>query len=152
MPIEYKRIDSAILAKLAETEGDWLNTAVIIREDTFPLAALDGGVPVGYICCTARVLDPPLEHLQDAYIEVLGVDEHYRRQGIGEGLVARAEEWAKSAGFRQIRTHSNNRAVEAIHLWLKRGYGLCQHDYHEYDPATEEYKNRFSGYWVAKVL
>ena len=150
MGIEYKRFDAVILRKLAELNGD--ECGVIVRDDTFPLAAMDGDIPIGFICVTSQILAYPFEHLKDAYIEVLWVDENYRRQGIGQYLVLYAEKWAKEAGFKQIRTHSNNKAVAAIHMWHKLGYGMCPHDYHEFDPDTEEYRNQFSGYWVAKVL
>ena len=150
MNIGYQRIDTAILSAIDDKYGD--HDCIQIRDDTFPLAAMAGDIPIGFTCITPQVLAYPLEHLKDAYIEVLWVDEKYRRQGIGQQLILRAEEWAREAGFKQIRTHSNNRAVEAIHMWHKLNYGLCQHDYHEYEPDTEEYRNRFSGYWVAKVL
>ena len=151
MNIEYKQIDDVILNKLIDINGD--DGGVIIRDDTFSLAAMDGDVPIGYVCISPRALEYPLEHLKDAYIEVLWVDEDYRRHGIGQHLIECSEEWARNAGFKQIRTHSNNqRAVAAINMWHKLNYGLCPHDYHEFDPETNEYKNLFSGYWVAKIL
>ena len=142
MSIEYKRIDDAILGKLVDIHGD--DCGIVIKGDTYPLAAMDGDLPIGYTCVTPRVLAYPLEHLKDAYIEVLWVDEEYRRQGIGRQLIAHAEEWAKEAGYRQIRTHSNDKAVEAIKMWHKLNYGLCQHVYYAEEGC--------SGYWVAKVL
>jgi len=150
MNIEYKKIDAVILNKLVEIHGD--ECGIIVREDTFPLSAMDGDIPIGFTCVTPQTLAYPLEHLKDAYIETLWVDENYRRQGIGQQLILCCEEWAKKSGFKQIRTHSNNKAIEAIKMWHKLNYGLCEHDYHEFEPATDEYKNRFSGYWVAKIL
>ena len=148
MNIEYKRIDYIILSKMIEDYGEWVKQYIYIRDDTFPFAAMDGDKPVGFVCVTPRGLDYPLEHLQDAFIEVLEVHEDYRRRGIGQHLIACSEEWAKKAGFMQIRTHSNNQAVQAINMWLKLKYGLCSHDYNDDDPK----KNDGRGYWVAKVL
>ena len=152
MNIEYKRIDDSIIDKIIEMYGDWVKNCIKIKNDTFPLAAMDGNIPAGFVCVTPRALIPPLEHLKDAYIECLGVQEEYQRRGIGQHLITCAEEWARNQGFKQIRTHSNERAVEAINMWLKLNYGLCPHDYHEYESETDEYKNLFSGYWVAKIL
>jgi len=152
MNIEYKKIDDEILNKIIDEYGEWVKQYIHIRNDTFTLAAMDGDIPAGFVCVTPRALDYPLEHLQDAYIEDLEVHENYRRQGIGQHLIECSEEWAKQAGFKQIRTHSNDKAVEAIHMWHKLNYGLCPHDYHEFEPETNEYKNQFSGYWVTKIL
>jgi len=89
-----------------------------------------------------------LDYLKDAYIEVLDVHENYRRRGIGQHLISCAEEWARKSGFKQIRTHSNNQAIEAINMWHKLSYGLCPHDYYDDEPT----KNDGRGYWVAKIL
>jgi len=152
MNITYKRIDVLLFDKIIAEYGDWVKNYMHIRDDTFPLAAMDGDFPAGFVCVTPRALEYPLEHLKDAYIEDLEVHENYRRQGIGQRLIECSEKWARKAGFKQIRTHSNNKAVEAIHMWHKLNYGLCPHDYHEFDPESNEYKNLFSGYWVAKIL
>jgi len=152
MNIEYKKIDDEILGKIVDEYGEWVKGYIHIRGDTFTLAAMDGDIPAGFVCVTPRALDYPLGYLQDAYIEDLEVHENYRRQGIGQHLIECSEDWARKAGFKQIRTHSNDKAVEAIHMWHKLNYGLCPHDYHEFEPETGEYKNQFSGYWVAKIL
>ena len=146
MNITYKQIDEIIFDKLVDVYGDWLkkDKQLFMRDDALTLAAMDGDFPAGYVCVTIRNLDCPLEHLKDAYIEVLGVDENYRRQGIGQHLIECSEEWARNAGVKQIRTHSNNRAVEAINMWHKLNYGLCPHDYYAEEGCA--------GYWVAKQL
>jgi GNAT superfamily N-acetyltransferase len=60
-------------------------------------------------------MDCPLEHIKDAYIEIYEVHEFYQRRGIGRYMAQCAEDWAREKGFRQIRTHHNNKAVAAIH-------------------------------------
>ncbi|MCL1858101.1 MAG: GNAT family N-acetyltransferase [Oscillospiraceae bacterium] len=148
MKIEYKKIDDVILNKLIDIYGEWVKQYIYIRDDTLPLAAMDGDFPAGYVCVTPRALDYPLENLQDAFIEVLGVHENCRRQGIGQHLIECCEKWARKAGFKQIRTHSNNQAVEAINMWHKLNYGLCPHDYYDDEPKKDDGR----GYWVAKIL
>jgi len=143
MKIEYKKINDKIFEN-AYFEGNQKDKELFFRDDALALVAMDSDTPVGFICVTSRFLAYPLEHLKDAYIEILDVDENYRRQGIGQHLVACAEEWAKKAGLKQIRTHSNNKAVEAIKMWHKLNYGLCQHVYYAEEGCA--------GYWVAKVL
>jgi len=145
MVIEYKRIDGPIFEKIAGMYGEWVRQYIIIREDTFPLAAMDGDIPAGFVCVTPRALPYPLEHVKDAYIEDLEVDENYRRRGIARHLITSAEIWAAKEGFRQIRTHHNDKAEAAIKLSESLNYGLCPWDYW----IDGE---KFSGYWVAKVL
>ena len=147
MTIEYQKIDELLLGKITDAYGGWLKNCIFARDDAFALAPLDNGVPVGYICVTPRALTYPLEHLKDAYIEVLGVKENYRRQGIGRHLVECAEAWAAREGFRQIRTHSDHESAEAIKMWYAMGYGLCPAD-----DWLEDTKTYCPGYWVAKVL
>ena len=142
--MEYKKIDDRILARIVENYGEWVKKYVFVRDDAFALAAMDGEMPVGFICVTPRALTYPLEHFKDAYIQDLEVHEDYRRQGIGRHLVVCAEEWAKKEGFKQIRTHSDDESAEAIQMWRKLNYGLCPHVHYAEEGCA--------GYWVAKVL
>ena len=144
MDIKYRKIDDVILSRIVDEYGDWAKDYIHIKDDAFALAPMDGDFPAGFICVTPQNLDYPLAHLRDAYIEVVEVHENYRRQGIGQHLINCAENWAREAGFKQIRTHSNDKAIEAINMWHKLNYGLCPHVY-----SAEE---GCAGYWVAKVL
>ena len=145
MKVDYKEINDLIFDKIIDMYGVWVKKYIILRNDTFAFAAVDGDVPVGFVSVTPRALPYPLEHLEDAFIEVLEVHENYRRQGIGQYLIKCSEDWAKKAGFKQIRTHHNDEAAGAIKLSHKLNYGMCPHDY--WIEGT-----KYSGYWVAKVL
>ncbi len=145
--INYRKIDALILEKTVALYGEWLNSCIIISDDTFALSVLDDDTPIGYICVTPRALTYPLEHLKDAYIEVLGVHPDYRRQGIGRHLVRCAEDWATKEGFKQIRTHSDYKSAEAIKMWYAMDYSLCPAD-----DWIESDKIYFPGYYAAKQL
>ena len=145
MKIEYKNIDEKTLEQIDSAFGEGTKKWIIIRDDTYALAAFDGELPVGFICVTPRALSCPLEHIKDAYIEIYDVHENYRRQGIGRHLVTCAENWAKENGFKQIRTHHNNGAEAAIKMSYALGYGMCPWDYWING-------KKYSGYWVAKTL
>jgi len=151
MNIEYKKVDGLIFDRLIDEYGEDLKAHIHdfhLRDDTFTLAAMDGDLPAGFVFVTPRDLFYPLEHLKEAYIEIIEVHENYRRQGIGQYMINCAEEWARKSGFKQIRTHSNNQAVEAINMWNKLNYGLCPHGYHDDEPKKDDGR----GYWVAKFL
>jgi len=59
------------------------------------------------------------------YLEGWYVAEHARRQGIGAGLVAAAEDWARSRGCTEMASDTElaNRVGEAAHLRL--GYEVA---------------------------
>ena len=145
MKIEYREIDNELLETIAaKFDTDWIRKFGDYKDDIFGLAAMNGDVPVGYLFVTSRPLTYPLEHITDAYIDIIEVMDEYQRQGIGQTLVTCSEKWAKDMGFKQIRTHSNDEAANAIRMWHKLNYGLCPHDYYAEEGCT--------GYWVAKVL
>jgi ribosomal protein S18 acetylase RimI-like enzyme len=57
-----------------------------------------------------------------AYIFLLYVMPHYRRQGIGTALLRKAEDWAKTRGDRQIGLQVFLDNEHAFHLYEKLGY------------------------------
>ena len=145
MEFEYVKINNELLEKIAvDFDSDWITKFNCFDSDTYGLAAMSGDIPVGYIFVTSRKLTYPLEHITDAYIDIIEVMDEYQRQGIGQALVIHSEEWAREMGFKQIRTHSNDKAANAIKMWHKLNYGLCPHDYYAEEGCI--------GYWVAKVL
>jgi len=144
MNINYKQMDEKILAQIDDVFGEGTRRHIPVRADGVTLAAMDGDMPVGFICVTPRALTYPLEHIKDVYIEIYEVHENYRWQGIGRYLVTCGEKWARQQGFKQIRTHHNNKAVAAINMSRALGFGMCPHVY-----SNEE---GCAGYHVAKVL
>jgi GNAT superfamily N-acetyltransferase len=145
--ITYREIDESVHRDLINRYGNWLEEGIRISQNAFAYCAMDGEIPVGFVCVTSRLLTEPLAHLSDAYIEVLGVYEPYRRKGIAVELIRAAEKWAVDNGFGQIRTHSDHLSPEAIQMWHAFGYGLC--------PANDWLENKqmyWPGYHVVKVL
>ena len=63
-----------------------------------------GGVVAGWVYVRCLLL---LE--EDARAEVWGlvVDERFRRQRIGEALMRKAEQWARDAGYHEMRLRSS---------------------------------------------
>lgn len=62
----------------------------------------------------------------DNYVRIVAlvVDSIYRKQGIGENLIEKAEEWAKEQGANGIVLNSGNRRerIDAHQFYLKRGF------------------------------
>lgn len=147
MHIAYKEIDTALCDKISTKYGEWAKKHIHIDYNSYSLAVLDDGVPVGFISAYTRYLEEPLGDEKDAYIDVIELDEKFRRIGIATEMITRTEEWAKKAGLLQIRAWSSKDKVEAIPMWRSLGYGLC--------PAKiwlEWRKEAVDGYYVAKQL
>ena len=149
----YKEIDKVIEAKIIAQYGSWVSEYNCLQtgENCYRVAALDGDTVAGFAAIHPAKWTPPLEPYEDAFIEVIEVDESYRRQGIGSQLVAILEQKAKAFGFYQIRAWSSEDKFEALHMWKKLHYGMC--------PAVEigSIKPGFEdavilGYYYAKVL
>jgi GNAT superfamily N-acetyltransferase len=89
------------------------------KEHAVFVAELAGGEIAGWIAVFVyRTVEA------DARAEVSGlvVDEHYRSQGIGLHLLARAEEWAREKGCRAIGLRSNVIRERAHAFYERQGY------------------------------
>ncbi len=82
----------------------------------------DGGL-LGWIHVQGRRL---LESEPFAEIVGLVVEERLRSQGVGSALVPGAEDWARSAGFAEIRVRSNVVRERAHAFYRRQGYLLTK--------------------------
>jgi len=76
-----------------------------------------------------------------AYIEDIAVDVHFRRQGLGRALIARAVEWAKAKNLPGLMLETQNNNVAGCQLYEKCGFKLGGFDHYLYRglaPATDE--------------
>jgi GNAT superfamily N-acetyltransferase len=69
-----------------------------------------------------HVFGKHLIELEYAEIGGLVVDKNARRQGIGEKLMRKSEEWAKENGYKEIRLRSGGQRKEAHKFYEKIGY------------------------------
>ncbi|MCL2445364.1 MAG: GNAT family N-acetyltransferase [Oscillospiraceae bacterium] len=158
MNIVYQNIDEQMRKKIIAEYGNrerrysqdfetTIKQHVHLEQGSCSIVALHEGKPVGFVSAYTKALAAPLTHVQDAYIDILEVDEQYRRQGIAAALVAQAEAWAAQQGLAQIRSWSSDNKTMAIHMWHALGYGLC--------PAkiwVEWCKKAVDGFYVVKKI
>jgi len=87
------------------------------EDDKTLLIHLDSGNLAGYVFVQARPAS------RDGYIDFVGVEQGYRRQGIGRGLVRQAVEWAVERPFvDKITLTVNNENEGAISLYHSLGF------------------------------
>lgn len=152
MSIEYKQIDGVLLDKILAQCSDiedkeMIKNHIHLENGSYSLAALHEDMPVGFISTYTLNFPIPLEGSKDAYIDIIDVDEKYRRKGIARELLERTEKWAQAYGFSQIRSWSSQDKVEAIPMWYSLQYCMC--------PAkiwVEWCKEVVNGYYVVKKL
>lgn len=147
MQITYQEIDMEFLERIALKYGEWAQKHVHVGDGCFSLAAVCENNPIGFISTYTRNLSAPIGEEKDAYIDVIELDENFRRKGIATEMVVRTEAWARKAGLLQIRAWSSRDKVEAIPMWRNLGYGLC--------PAKiwlEWCGDIVDGYYVVKQL
>ena len=83
------------------------------------LVAVQGEVPVGYICAVE-------EHASAvARITDLAVAEGYRRRGAASALLAAVQAWALVRGVRRIILETQSKNHPCIKLAQKFGYEFC---------------------------
>jgi len=146
MPVTYRPLTRSDLPALAAAFGDWIRRTNVMHfePDSCTLGAFGGETPVGYISTYPKAM-PGLNRME-AYIDVIGVAETYRRQGIAAAMLTATENWARAQGCRRIRAWSTVDKTEAIAMW--RALGFCLHPVYSGRPG----RRRLSGYDVTKRL
>jgi GNAT superfamily N-acetyltransferase len=85
------------------------------------LVSEDNGMVIAWIHVLAHpslVADTPAE------VAGLVVDEHYRSHGLGQSLMAAAEQWARDHGCGSVRLRSNVKRSRAHAFYQRLGYEL----------------------------
>ena len=67
---------------------------------------------------------PALEKAYEVVLQSLVVDQSARKRGIGKGLMAAAEAWAKSRGIEQVVLHTRIDRDDARSFYEHIGYNL----------------------------
>ena len=125
--ITYMNLNDDIEKKLFK-KYDWIYKYNCIpkHKGCYNIAAVIGEEVVGCATLGPQKWTPPLDMYCDVFIHWIEVDEPFRRQGIGRHLVSMLENWAKENGYRQIRAWSNEKAVEALHMWYALDYATVR--------------------------
>ena len=91
------------------------DTAVFIAER-------DDGTPCGFVEVGTRSYAEGCESSPVPYIEAWYVDPDVRRGGVGRALLAAAEDWARSLGYREIASDALLDNVVSHRAHLGSGY------------------------------
>ncbi len=120
---------------------------ILLDNNAYSLVAIIDDKIVGFISTYIKHFSPPLEGVSEGYINILEVNEEYRKQGIATKLIEKTERYFKQTRISQIRGWSSDDKVEAINLWSKLKYSLS--------PTTiwiEDKKVSVAGYHFIKKL
>lgn len=154
MSIIYKQIDAVIEEAIIKQYGNWVRecNCIVRGEGCYHIAAIDGDTVAGFAALHPEPWISPLEQYGDGFIEVIEVQEGYRRRGIASTMVKMLEDFAASYGYRQIRAWSDTDAVEALHMWVKLRYCMCPAVMLGQSVHAEHQDQQILGYYYAKML
>jgi streptothricin acetyltransferase len=81
-----------------------------------------------------------------AWIENIGVDVNFRRQGIGKALMSRAVEWASEGHYPGIMLETQDTNVKACRFYESYGFVLRGFDTYAYH-AADRNREEVALYW-----
>ncbi|MBP3705412.1 MAG: GNAT family N-acetyltransferase [Clostridia bacterium] len=153
MNIIYKEIDPVIEDVIVKQYGSWVHdwNCLVHGAGCYLIAAMDGDTVAGFAALHPAQWIAPLEQYSDGFIEVIEVNQAYRRRGIGSTLVKMPEDYAKAYGYYQIRSWSSTDKVEALHMWRKLKYAMCPAAMLG-EPVKETDLKQIPGFYYAKLL
>ena len=110
-----------------EESADEIYAGRSMVKQVFVHARAEGGAPGpaglgGFIEIGERAYAERCETSPVAFIEGWYVDEDLRRSGVGKGLVAAAEQWARTKGYREMGSDLLIDNDESLRAHLALGY------------------------------
>lgn len=142
--LDFVDADKALKDKVRDEWGEKVAHHMHL-EDGFSILAMQENLLVGLISVYWKTLPAPLPETQEGYIDILEVQEDFRRRGVATQLINLSLERAKERGVFQIRAWSSLDKTEAIPMWKALGFGLC--------PATTYPRGQeMKGYFIVKLL
>ena len=81
-----------------------------------------------------------------AWIDDIGVDVNFRRQGIGKALMRHTEQWARKNNYPGIMLETQDTSVVACRFYENYGFVLGGFDTHLYH-AADKYRDEIALFW-----
>lgn len=144
---KYIEATALDVAQIRKEYNDILADHINLGDNAYSVVVKLDGKIIGFISAHIQSLSVPLEHIKEAYVNVVEIDVDHRNQGIATKLIRMCEHHFKSKGVRQIRAWSSTDKYEAINLWKKLGYGLSPALIHLHNKHTN-----VEGYYVVKTI
>jgi GNAT superfamily N-acetyltransferase len=138
------QVDDALGSRIAQQWGE-LAQRHLHFVDGFTLAALVGDQLAGFLSVYWKHLPPPLQEAAEGYLDIIEIQQDFRRRGVATRLVEQAEKLARERGAYQLRAWSSADKTVAIWMWKALGFSLC--------PAvTFPNGQEVRGFFAVKVL
>ncbi len=112
-----------VLANKGERKENALHVivrSIISQRRTVTFLAFDNKKDIGYV----SIVFPKFTKLQGNAYLTIGLRSEYRGKGIGNTLMNKAEEYAKSRGVRRMELEVFGKNKNAIELYTKRKYEI----------------------------
>ncbi len=120
---DLARLTHQLGYEMAASDAATRLTRVLARPEHMVLIAEAGGATVGWLHAS---LSLHLDTDTCVLIEGIVVNREHRRQGIGEMLLARAEQWGRERGCSMVRLRSTSTRLKAHKFYEKLGYTVVK--------------------------
>ncbi len=121
---------------------------ITLDDKTYTLVALDKDQVIGFISTTLIELEPPLDKVVEAHINIIEIKKEYYQYGVANGvaerLIKKTETYFKNTEATQIYGWSTN---ALIHLWNNLGYTFTL-----YTKLDDKTKPNIQEYGILKKL
>ena len=99
----------------------------MISEDRLALVAVDGTKVVGYSLSEIHRISPGLKREKYGYIDDMAVNASYRRNGIGEKMVAEITKWFRANDIKRVELGALAKNMVANSFWQKQGFTVYRY-------------------------
>jgi GNAT superfamily N-acetyltransferase len=127
--LEYVDITEQLRDRIKSSWASNAGDHIRLGPGCYSVGAVRADEPIAVVSAFTRKLTDPLADVQEAFINIVEVQEQYRRQGIGSTLVEMVVDWARRNELDQVRAWSEEIRVEAPRLWRKAGFGFSRVDF-----------------------
>jgi ribosomal protein S18 acetylase RimI-like enzyme len=136
--IKLVKCTEELLKQVRNEYSDKHADKITLDDKTYTLVALDKNLVIGLISTTLIELEPPLDKVVEAHINIITLKEEYYQYGVAERLIKKTEAYFKNTEATQIYGWSTNTLIQ---LWNNLGYTFTL--YTKLDdktkPNTQEY-------------
>ena len=123
--MDYHKLLHPLFSREADSHLKFRDFVVdlISRADALVLAALDDDKVIGYTLLVIEAYPPVFTEKKFGHLYDMAVTEEYRRKGVGEMMMKKAEEWCREKELKRMELLVLSENPIGYNFWRKQGFG-----------------------------